>query len=118
MPDQSKLLTAKGVSFFGGYGELADPESALDRLFASMNAKGQAPDSKDNPLTSELIGEPEAVDIDGAAMKCQAAKSTNVLTKKTTNTFCAWVDYSTITVVSPGDNTTDRPPAVPARSAG
>ncbi|MEY7980626.1 hypothetical protein AB8O53_30420, partial [Streptomyces pilosus] len=106
LPDQSELLAAKGVSFFGAYGEVTDPEAAVDKIFESL--KKETEKGSDNALMSELVGEPESVDIDGAVMKCQAAKGTNDLTQKaTTNWFCAWGDYSTIAVVSPGDNTKD-----------
>ncbi|MGQ5226311.1 hypothetical protein [Streptomyces sp. yara] len=103
LPDQAELLTAKGVTFFGAYSKAADSEAALDEIFATL--KKEAAKSNKEPM-SELVGEPESVDIDGAVMKCQAGKGTNNLTKKQpTNWFCAWADYSTIAVVSPGDNT-------------
>ncbi|GDY74182.1 hypothetical protein SAV31267_036670 [Streptomyces avermitilis] len=103
LPSQSELLTAKGVTMAGGYGTIADPKAALDKFFAALkkNAEESSSGSK-----SELIGSPESVDLDGAVMKCQSAKSTNSLTKKvSTDWFCAWADYSTIAMVSPGDNT-------------
>ena len=41
-------------------------------------------------------------------MKCQAAKGTNMVTKKEkTDWFCAWADYSTLAMVSPGDAAAD-----------
>lgn len=39
-------------------------------------------------------------------MKCQAAKGTDSVSKQEkTDWFCAWADYSTIAMVSPGDAT-------------
>lgn len=109
VPDRSELLTAKGVSFTGAYGEVADPEATLDKLFDSLKKEADKhKQSGSNGLMSELLGEPESVPIDGAVMKCQAAKGRNNLThKESTNWFCAWADYSTFALVSPGDNTKD-----------
>ncbi|MEU0113610.1 hypothetical protein ABZ137_07725 [Streptomyces bobili] len=111
VPPQSELLTGKGVTMVGGYGEIADPETALDTYFAAIqkqleeNKSSSSSTGAAKPKT-ELIGRPEEADIDGALMKCQAAKSTNDLTKKeSTDWFCVWADYSTIAMVSPGDNT-------------
>ena len=37
-------------------------------------------------------------------MKCQAAKGQDLATKKEkTDWFCAWADYSTVAMVSPGE---------------
>ncbi|CAL9461717.1 hypothetical protein SUDANB15_02633 [Streptomyces sp. enrichment culture] len=106
LPDQAELLQAKGVTFFGAYGEIEDPEAAVDKIFASL--KKETGKGSGDGLMSELVGEPEPVDLDGAVMKCQSGKGTNDLTQKpTTNWFCVWGDYSTIAVVSPGDNTKD-----------
>ncbi|MBD9735228.1 hypothetical protein IGX29_26170 [Streptomyces sp. H28] len=106
LPSEAELLGAKGVTFLGAYGEVTDPEGALDKIFASL--KKNTEKEQNNELLTELVGEPESVEIDGAVMKCQAGQGTNNLTKKeTTNWFCAWADYSTIAIVSPGDNTKD-----------
>ncbi|CAL9315978.1 hypothetical protein [Streptomyces sp. SudanB52_2052] len=101
------LATAKSVQFFGVYGEVADPEAALDTFFANFK-KSAEEDSSSSGGKTELIGEPEEADLDGAVMKCQALKGQNLMTKKEqTNWFCAWADYSTIAVVSSGDATKD-----------
>ncbi|WP_055691579.1 hypothetical protein, partial [Streptomyces prasinus] len=106
IPGKEELLTARGVTFIGAYGEVEDPEAAVDKLFA--NIEKETKENSSNELMTELVGEPEAVDLDGAVMKCQAGKGNNNLTQKaTTNWFCIWADYSTVAVVSPGDNTKD-----------
>lgn len=106
IPGKEELLKAKGVTFLGAYGEVEDPEAAVDKLFA--NIAKETKENSSNELMTELLGKPEAVDLDGAVMKCQAGKGNNNLTKKeTTNWFCIWADYSTVAVVSPGDNTKD-----------
>ncbi|WP_369271030.1 hypothetical protein AB5J55_14205 [Streptomyces sp. R11] len=108
IPDQAELLAAKGVTMVGGYGEIADPQSTLDKFFASIQKEVKESSSSDSPTmqNAELVGEPEEVEIDGAVAKCQSTKATNALTKKqSTDWFCAWADYSTVAMVSPGDNT-------------
>jgi hypothetical protein len=109
-PGQSELLTAKGVQLVGAYGKIADPKAALDTFFADIKKDVKESNSAGSSTTggSELVGDPESVEIDGAVMKCQAAKGTNQFTKKQqTDWFCVWADYSTIAMVSPGDNTAD-----------
>lgn len=110
VPDKSKLLTAKGVTLIGAYGKIADPKASLDAFFAQTKQDLQKNNSSGSGSAgkSELVGEPESVDIDGAVMKCQAAKGTNQLTKQAqTDWFCAWADYSTMAMVSPGNNASD-----------
>jgi hypothetical protein len=98
----SELATVRTITYVGAYGEVADPEAALDAFFADM--RKSAEENSSTSAKAELIGEPEAVDLDGALMKCQAAKGRNLLTKKEkTDWFCAWADHSTLAMVSPGD---------------
>ncbi len=95
----------KTVTVFGAYGEIADPEAALDQFFRDANKSSRESSGSDGEK-AELIGEPEDVELDGAVMKCQAAKGKNPETKKVkTDWFCAWADYSTIAMVSPGEVT-------------
>ncbi|WP_338676671.1 hypothetical protein V1460_29660 [Streptomyces sp. SCSIO 30461] len=99
-----ELATAKGISFFGAYGRIDDPKKALDTLFADMNKNASGSGGK-----GKLVGTPEEVspdDFDNGTMKCQAAEGSDPVTKQTkTDWFCAWADYSTIAMVSPGDRT-------------
>ncbi|MFJ7073297.1 hypothetical protein [Streptomyces sp. NPDC098781] len=107
-PDLSELATAKGITYFGAYGEIADPEAALEQFFTDFKkgAEKNSSSSSSEVGRTELVGEPEEVDLDGAVMKCQAAKGTDPATKKEkTDWFCAWADYSTMAMVSPGDAT-------------
>ncbi|USQ88331.1 hypothetical protein NFX46_34030 [Streptomyces phaeoluteigriseus] len=107
LPSQSELLTAKGMTMVGGYGKIADPQDTLDKFFASIQKQVKDSSTSDTGTmqNAELVGEPEEVEIDGAVAKCQSTKSTNALTKKeSTDWFCAWADYSTVAMVSPGDN--------------
>ncbi|MBZ9640610.1 hypothetical protein, partial [Streptomyces sp. PSKA30] len=105
-PDPSEIATAKGVTYAGAYGEIADPEAALDKFFTEFKKSSEEDSSSSTGTQAELVGEPEAVDLDGAVMKCQAAKGQDPTTKKEkTDWYCAWADYSTIAMVSPGDAT-------------
>ncbi|MBK3629420.1 hypothetical protein JHN59_32315 [Streptomyces sp. MBT49] len=80
-------------------------KKALDAFFVNFN-KSSKESSSSNGAKTELVGEPEEADLDGAVMKCQAAKGTDTVSKKEkTDWFCVWADYSTIAMVSPGDTT-------------
>ncbi|MEW2184347.1 hypothetical protein AB0900_13595 [Streptomyces cellulosae] len=106
-PDQSELLTAKGITMVGGYGEIADPQKTLDKFFANIqdSVEKNSEQHTGGMENAELVGEPEEVEIAGTVAKCQSTKSTNALTKKeSTDWFCAWADHSTVAMVSPGDN--------------
>lgn len=104
-PDPSELATAKGITYAGAYGEISDPAKALDTFFANFK-KSSSEGSTSGGAKTELVGAPEEADLDGAVMKCQAAKGKDLKTKQVkTNWFCAWADYSTIAMVSPGDAT-------------
>ncbi|KOT35493.1 membrane protein, partial [Streptomyces caelestis] len=107
LPDRAELLTAKGMTMVGGYGEIAEPQTVLDKFFANIQEKVEESSTGDTGgmQNAELVGDPEEVEIDGAVAKCQSTKSTNALTKKeSTDWFCAWADHSTVAMVSPGDN--------------
>ncbi|MBX9365851.1 hypothetical protein, partial [Streptomyces sp. WAC04114] len=100
----AQMATAKGVTFVGVYGEVSDPEASLDAFFANLKKSSQKSSSSSSGSKTELIGEPEEADLDGAVMKCQAAKGQDPAAKKEkTDWFCAWADYSTIAMVSPGE---------------
>ncbi|WP_240138659.1 hypothetical protein [Streptomyces sp. MUM 178J] len=100
------LATSKGITFLGAYGKIADPGKALDAFFAGLSKDAAA-----GKNGSKLVGEPVAVSPDGfdnGLMKCQAAQGKDQITgNDKTDWFCAWADYSTIAMVSPGDRTKD-----------
>jgi hypothetical protein len=99
VPDEFSTIT-----FAGAYGDIADPEAALDAFFA--NLRKSASEDSSSGTGADLVGEPESVDLDGALMKCQVAKGENPQTKKVkSDWFCAWADHSTIAMVSPGEVT-------------
>ncbi|MFE7465753.1 hypothetical protein ACFU6R_16845 [Streptomyces sp. NPDC057499] len=100
-PNDPAMLSAKGITFIGAYGKISDPAKTLDAFFASLQKS--ASENKDK---TELLGSPEEMSPSGfenGIMKCQAASGTDATTQKPkTDWFCAWADYSTLTMVSPG----------------
>ncbi|MFB8396988.1 hypothetical protein [Streptomyces yangpuensis] len=105
--DPKNPLTAKGLKFSGLYGEIADPEKAVDGYFA----KAQVDAAKDGKSEVQLLGSPKTMsppNFKGAVMKCQDIKFTSKDPsakgpKEATLPFCVWGDYSTIAMVSASD---------------
>lgn len=105
--DPKNPLTAKGLKFSGLYGEIADPEKAVDGYFA----KARMDAAKDGKSEVQLLGSPKTMspaNFKGAVMKCQDIKFTSKDTsakgpKEATLPFCVWGDYSTIAMVSASD---------------
>ncbi|MEW2486467.1 hypothetical protein [Streptomyces sp. NPDC048411] len=99
------IATAKGITYIGAYGKVKDPAKALDTFFATLKKSA----SEDSKKDTQLVGEPEEVSPSGfenGIMKCQAAKGKDAASGKLkTDWFCAWSDYSTMAMVSPGDAT-------------
>ncbi len=93
------------MSFQGIYGEIADPEEAIDAGFAKVgeNTEKESHDGGDEQI--KLAGSPESVEpdaLDNALMKCQTAELTDG-----GNTvdlpICIWADHSTYGVVVGAD---------------
>ncbi|MFI8276484.1 hypothetical protein ACIGBH_16525 [Streptomyces sp. NPDC085929] len=107
--DPSNPLSAKALNFSGLYGDIADPEKAVDAYFATAKLNA----GKDKSMSVDLIGSPQAVTpsgFSGAVMKCQEMKFTSTSTSTTakgpkefTLPVCIWGDYSTLSVVSATD---------------
>ncbi|MFG2979953.1 hypothetical protein ACGFYQ_01680 [Streptomyces sp. NPDC048258] len=105
--DPKNPLTAKGLNFSGVYGEIADPEKAVDGYFARARMEA----AKDGKSEVELVGSPKTMspaNFKGAVMKCQDVKFTSKDTstkgpKEATLPFCIWGDYSTLSMVSASD---------------
>lgn len=102
--DGDNPLAGKLVSFGGVYGEIEDPEKAVDGLFAYMKK-----DAEKGGVTIE--GEPKAYTpegFDGTVLKCQQAVMKNEEAtagsgepSEMNMTYCIWGDYSTIGFVLP-----------------
>jgi hypothetical protein len=104
--------TGMALSFNGVWGEVKDPEAAVDTLFATLaEGAGEEPSEKGDAKVT-LMGEPEEVSPEGlenAVMKCQEAEFTGDSSTglgnggKATMPFCVWADYSTVGAVSLAD---------------
>ncbi|MBT2368358.1 hypothetical protein J7E88_24285 [Streptomyces sp. ISL-10] len=102
-------LAGKMLTFGGVYGEVEDPEAAVDAAFADMKAESE----KEKDGDAELVGSPQAyepAELEGAVLKCQQIKSktgdsssTSAAPKEVTFTVCIWGDYSTVGFVMPID---------------
>lgn len=105
--DPKNPLTAKGLNFKGLYGEIADPEKAVDGYFAMAKLNA----AKDGKSDVQLIGSPKAITpagFKGAVMKCQEAKfvikdTSTKGPKEFTLPICIWGDYSTLSMVTATD---------------
>ncbi|MGW7457935.1 hypothetical protein [Streptomyces sp. NPDC054797] len=103
--DPKNPLSAKLLNFSGVYGEVADPEKAVDAYFALAKLEATKDDSKQ---TVDLVGSPKTMSpagFKGAVMKCQEAKFTTKDTtakgpKEFTLPICIWGDYSTLSTVT------------------
>ncbi|MGW7052718.1 hypothetical protein [Streptomyces sp. NPDC054887] len=103
--------TAKHLNFSGVWGEIKDPEAALDAMFAKQKASVEA--SAGEGLKVELVGEPEAVTPDGfenGVMKCRMMKMSGLLPSSSasgassiTMPMCMWADHSTLGSASQAD---------------
>lgn len=77
----------------GIWGEVKDPEAALD----AMLAYGSAELEKEGSVT--LLDQPQEVNpdgLDGAHMKCQIAEAADVYGGTARVPLCVWADYSTL----------------------
>lgn len=110
--DSSDPLKGKNMSLNGMWGEVADPEKAIDAAFANYG-KNQGAKSEDVKVTP--IGNPESktpAGFEGALMKCQnlTLESTKTETTPGPKSFtvptCIWADYGTVGVVNAIDPST------------
>ncbi|MFH8785110.1 hypothetical protein [Streptomyces roseoverticillatus] len=94
--------SARGKLMFSGiWGEVRDPERAVDGMFEAM-----AEDARREPVRrgarEEVMGSPERVSVDGAVMKCQPVSFTPAEGEPGTPLtlpYCVWADHSTLGVV-------------------
>ncbi|MFE6835682.1 hypothetical protein ACFVFI_12745 [Streptomyces sp. NPDC057705] len=104
--DPSNPLAGKLLNFSGFYGELADPEKAVDAYFALAKLEAAKEESK---MTVDLVGSPKTMNpagFKGGVMKCQEAKFTSKDPaykgpKEFTLPICIWGDYSTLGTATP-----------------
>lgn len=90
--DPSELTGMKALSLFGAYGEVEDPEGAVDSVFDDATSNGV-----------ELVGSAEVQSPNNfnGYMKCQMAKPGQTMPGGATEVpVCAWGDNSTLAVVT------------------
>lgn len=100
-------LAAKMITFGGIYGDIEDPEAAIDAAFADMKESSE----KEKDDDAELVGSPQAYEpkeLEGAVLKCQQIKtkpgsSNSGAPKELTMSVCMWADHSTLGFVMPVD---------------
>ncbi|MFE7807923.1 hypothetical protein ACFU51_25310 [Streptomyces sp. NPDC057430] len=108
--DSSDPLKSKSMNLNGTWGEIANPEKAIDGGFANYSKKEGTKLDEDG-LKLEPVGSPEEktpAGFEGALMKCQFLKFSNPgadgSAEKGPKEFkiptCIWADYSTYGVVS------------------
>ncbi|TLQ45917.1 flagellar basal body-associated FliL family protein [Streptomyces marianii] len=106
--DPGQPMKGKAMSLTGLWGEIDDPEKALDGWFKKLE-EGDEEGSDD--VKVEFVGEPSYVEpagFEGAIMKCQTARliptgdtsSAGVGAKTIEVPMCAWADFSTIAGVN------------------
>ncbi|MFD5765574.1 hypothetical protein ACFWIN_07090 [Streptomyces sp. NPDC127049] len=105
---ESEPLKGKMLSLSGLWGEVTDPEKAIDGFFQKMKEGAK---EEEEEFTVELVGDPTSVtpnDFKGALMKCQNAKfkpaatgdTAALMAKEFEVPMCVWADYSTVGAVN------------------
>ncbi|MEV0410886.1 hypothetical protein AB0I68_08765 [Streptomyces sp. NPDC050448] len=103
---------AKQMTASGFWGQIDDPEKALDAYFGTIGAPN--PETDKFGLKYEKVGSPKAFTPDGfkgAVMKCVELKMTTTKTTKPGEPSsiviptCAWSDHSTLAAVNHLDQT-------------
>ncbi|MDX2297709.1 MULTISPECIES: hypothetical protein [Streptomyces] len=105
---ESEPLKGKMLNLSGLWGEIPDPEKAIDGFFQKTKEGAK---EEEEEFTVELVGEPTAVTpsgFEGALMKCQNAKfkpaaggdSSAMMAKEFEVPMCVWADYSTLGAVN------------------
>ncbi|MEN2419222.1 hypothetical protein AABB02_14085 [Streptomyces rimosus] len=96
--DREQELVITGV-----YGKVADPKSAVNKLFAQFDKKLDDTGTRGAKVeTVTPVTEFSPAGFDGSVMKCKGLKSTaskGGLTATGTVTYCAWGDSSAVGVV-------------------
>lgn len=102
--DKSNPLAGKMITYGGIYGEIEDPEKAVDGFLALQ---------KTEAAKNDVVFEGDPVEytpesLDGAIMKCQKAKGKLDESDTTSGgptemnvVYCVWGDYSTLGFVMP-----------------
>ncbi|GAA4679292.1 hypothetical protein GCM10023347_37280 [Streptomyces chumphonensis] len=93
-------LAGMRMAFFGGvWGEVEDPERAVDDFFRFVRSEA----AKDEESTAEFVGDPEAFTpegFEGAVLKCQEVADEQEGVQVSVP-LCVWGDHSTVGMVMP-----------------
>ncbi|WP_447037429.1 hypothetical protein [Streptomyces sp. DSM 118878] len=100
--DESNPLAQKAIQYMGVYGEVDDPEKAVDGMFAKIKKDSE----KSSTDTGSLVGPLKDFSTDDAVLKCQESviKNENAgasAPKEIRMPVCMWGDHSTVAVVVP-----------------
>ncbi|WP_055519448.1 hypothetical protein, partial [Streptomyces ossamyceticus] len=104
--NESNPLGGKALTFGGLYGEIEDPEKAVDAFFVFMRKDVQ----KESDGAVTFKGSPKEYtpeSLDGAVLKCQEATVDNSkdtssgMPKEINIVYCLWGDYSTLGFAMP-----------------
>ncbi|MFC9605942.1 hypothetical protein ACFTTN_21050 [Streptomyces niveus] len=97
----------KILPFAGVWGEVEDPEKAVDGMFGYLKSESEKDSGSDVPA---LVGSPKAFEpegLDGAVLKCQEMSLKNddatAGPKEMKFSVCIWGDYSTLGFAMPVD---------------
>jgi hypothetical protein len=100
--DETNPLALKMINFMGVYGDIDNPEAAVDGMFTEMKKSAGKDDD------GEVVGSPKAYKpsgLDGAVLKCQETKvkggssSTSTGPSEIHMPVCIWGDHSTLGVI-------------------
>ncbi|MFE3590841.1 hypothetical protein ACFXOY_25380 [Streptomyces niveus] len=104
---QENPFGAKLLPFAGVYGEVEDPEKAVDGMFAYLKSESEKDGGSDVPA---FVGSPKEFKpegLDGAVVKCQEMSIKNedatAGPKEMKFPVCIWGDYSTLGFSMPVD---------------
>ncbi|MFE0107376.1 hypothetical protein [Streptomyces sp. NPDC059009] len=118
--DKSNPMGQKILQFNGVYGDIEDPESVVDAMFAEAKKNADKSGSGSSGQSMSLVGSPESYNpsgLDGAVMKCQEMKydfggssagggEAADTPDKMSMATCIWGDKSTVGVVITTDMAT------------
>ncbi|WP_428954702.1 hypothetical protein [Streptomyces sp. cg35] len=104
--DTSNPLAGKVLQFQGAYGEIDDPDTLVDGMFAKA-AESAAEDDGDGKTKGSLVGSPTDYSTDDVILKCQEVKIENTDSSSSTAgtpkemhvPVCIWGDHSTVAMV-------------------
>ncbi|QHY95479.1 hypothetical protein SSPS47_10145 [Streptomyces sp. S4.7] len=102
-------LAQKLIQFGGVYGEVDDPEKAVDAMFNYLKSEAAKEEGGDTPTFEGDAESFEPAGLDGAILKCQSGKMTlpeGEGPSEMNFPICIWGDHSTLGFTMPIDMAT------------